>query len=149
MQHQDVAARLVKEVDGVVGDAPPGLHMFCSDPDQNVVFPLPVMTPSEWDDQILAERAAAHAAGLSEIAQMPFLRATLAESLRLYPQPPILIRRALEDDVLPPGLVCRTTCSVFVAIRCHSQTLCADLIVSGILHWFLHYAGLLLAPRWV
>jgi hypothetical protein len=24
MQHQDVAARLVKEVDGVVGDTPPG-----------------------------------------------------------------------------------------------------------------------------
>ena len=48
-----------------------------------------------------------YAAGLSEIAQMPFLRATLAESLRLYPQPPILIRRALADDVLPPGLVCR------------------------------------------
>lgn len=44
-------------------------------------------------------------AGLSEIAQMPFLRATLAESLRLYPQPPILIRRALDDDVLPAGLV--------------------------------------------
>lgn len=32
------------------------------------------------------------------------MRATLAESLRLYPQPPILIRRALEDDVLPAGL---------------------------------------------
>ncbi len=36
---------------------------------------------------------------------MPLLRATLSESLRLYPQPPILIRRALGDDVLPPGLV--------------------------------------------
>jgi cytochrome P450 len=35
---------------------------------------------------------------------MPYLRATLTESLRLYPQPPILIRRALADDVLPPGL---------------------------------------------
>lgn len=61
---------------------------------------------------------------------MPFLRATLAESLRLYPQPPILIRRALEDDVLPPGLVWRAICSVFVANRCYSQTLGADLIVS-------------------
>jgi cytochrome P450 family 97 subfamily B polypeptide 3 len=32
------------------------------------------------------------------------VRAVLAESLRLYPQPPILIRRALSDDVLPAGL---------------------------------------------
>lgn len=35
---------------------------------------------------------------------MPLLRACLSESLRLYPQPPILIRRALEDDTLPAGL---------------------------------------------
>eukprot|EP00193_Tetraselmis_chui_P000943 CAMPEP_0177762288 /NCGR_PEP_ID=MMETSP0491_2-20121128/6265_1 /TAXON_ID=63592 /ORGANISM="Tetraselmis chuii, Strain PLY429" /LENGTH=615 /DNA_ID=CAMNT_0019278333 /DNA_START=263 /DNA_END=2111 /DNA_ORIENTATION=- len=42
--------------------------------------------------------------GFEDIAAMPFLRATLAESLRLYPQPPILIRRALGDDVLPGGL---------------------------------------------
>ena len=32
------------------------------------------------------------------------MRAALAESLRMYPQPPILIRRSLADDVLPPGL---------------------------------------------
>ena len=43
-------------------------------------------------------------AALEHIARLPYLRATLAESLRLYPQPPILIRRALGDDVLPPGL---------------------------------------------
>ena len=43
-------------------------------------------------------------AALEHIARLPYLRATLAESLRLYPQPPILIRRALADDVLPPGL---------------------------------------------
>mmetsp|Transcript_24935 Transcript_24935/g.62837 ORF Transcript_24935/g.62837 Transcript_24935/m.62837 type:complete len:217 (+) Transcript_24935:3-653(+) len=42
--------------------------------------------------------------GFEDIAAMPYLRATLAESLRLYPQPPILIRRALSDDVLPGGL---------------------------------------------
>ena len=35
---------------------------------------------------------------------MPYVRSVLTESLRLYPQPPILIRRALEDDVLPAGL---------------------------------------------
>lgn len=36
--------------------------------------------------------------------KLPYIRSCLAESLRLYPQPPILIRRALGDDVLPPGL---------------------------------------------
>ena len=35
---------------------------------------------------------------------MPYVRSILSESLRLYPQPPILIRRALGDDVLPSGL---------------------------------------------
>lgn len=35
---------------------------------------------------------------------LPYTRATLAESLRLYPQPPLLIRRALGPDTLPPGL---------------------------------------------
>lgn len=38
-----------------------------------------------------------------DVMQLPFLRLCLAETLRLYPQPPLLIRRALEDDVLPQG----------------------------------------------
>ena len=38
-----------------------------------------------------------------DVAKLPFLRLCLAETLRLYPQPPLLIRRALEDDVLPQG----------------------------------------------
>ena len=36
------------------------------------------------------------------VADMPSLRYTtrvINESMRLYPQPPVLIRRALEDDV--------------------------------------------------
>jgi len=41
---------------------------------------------------------------LELISQMPYLRACMAESLRMYPQPPILIRRALSDDTLPGGL---------------------------------------------
>lgn len=41
---------------------------------------------------------------LEDISTVPYLRNIVAESLRLYPQPPILIRRALDDDVLPPGL---------------------------------------------
>lgn len=43
-------------------------------------------------------------AGLDDIRKLPYLRAVLAESLRLYPQPPILIRRSLGDDVLPAPL---------------------------------------------
>ncbi|KAL6784303.1 CYP97A6 [Auxenochlorella protothecoides x Auxenochlorella symbiontica] len=41
---------------------------------------------------------------LDDIGRLPKTRAALAESLRLYPQPPILIRRALAPDVLPGGL---------------------------------------------
>ncbi|KAK9846940.1 hypothetical protein WJX84_011063 [Apatococcus fuscideae] len=41
---------------------------------------------------------------LEHIQQLPYIAAILAESLRLYPQPPILIRRALGDDVLPAPL---------------------------------------------
>jgi cytochrome P450 len=42
--------------------------------------------------------------GLDDIKALNYTRATLAESLRLYPQPPLLIRRALSEDTLPPGL---------------------------------------------
>jgi len=35
--------------------------------------------------------------------RLPFARLCLAEGLRLYPQPPLLIRRALDADLLPVG----------------------------------------------
>mmetsp|Transcript_15462 Transcript_15462/g.36082 ORF Transcript_15462/g.36082 Transcript_15462/m.36082 type:complete len:408 (+) Transcript_15462:270-1493(+) len=38
-----------------------------------------------------------------DVAAMPFLRECLIEGLRLYPEPPVLIRRALDDDELPVG----------------------------------------------
>eukprot|EP00522_Entomoneis_paludosa_P001963 CAMPEP_0172472740 /NCGR_PEP_ID=MMETSP1065-20121228/68496_1 /TAXON_ID=265537 /ORGANISM="Amphiprora paludosa, Strain CCMP125" /LENGTH=751 /DNA_ID=CAMNT_0013230899 /DNA_START=186 /DNA_END=2441 /DNA_ORIENTATION=+ len=38
-----------------------------------------------------------------DIVAMKKLRFALIESLRLYPEPPLLIRRARSDDVLPPG----------------------------------------------
>jgi cytochrome P450 len=38
-----------------------------------------------------------------DITNMPLMRYCLAETLRMYPEPPLLIRRALEDDVLPQG----------------------------------------------
>jgi len=40
---------------------------------------------------------------MEDLTKMRRLRLALTESLRLYPEPPILIRRALRDDVLPTG----------------------------------------------
>eukprot|EP00958_Prasinococcus_capsulatus_P014113 scaffold1471_cov413-Prasinococcus_capsulatus_cf.AAC.30 len=36
-----------------------------------------------------------------QLQQMTFMKTCIMEALRLYPQPPLLIRRCLEDDVLP------------------------------------------------
>jgi cytochrome P450 len=44
-----------------------------------------------------------------DMANLPMIRYCLAETLRMYPQPPLLIRRALEDDVLPKGGAADTT----------------------------------------
>jgi cytochrome P450 len=38
-----------------------------------------------------------------DVAALPYIRLIVSESLRMYPEPPLLIRRALEDDVLPAG----------------------------------------------
>jgi len=37
----------------------------------------------------------------NDVLDVPFVRLCLAEGLRLYPQPPLLIRRALDSDELP------------------------------------------------
>jgi cytochrome P450 len=42
--------------------------------------------------------------GMEDLEKLPYIRAVLAESLRMFPQPPILIRRALADDTLPSCL---------------------------------------------
>jgi len=66
-----------------------------------------LMQHADISAQVTAEVDAALSGGapdLEAIGKMPLLRACLSESLRLYPQPPILIRRALADDTLPPGL---------------------------------------------
>merc|ERR1719171_892982 len=39
----------------------------------------------------------------ADIKEMSFLRNCLAESLRMSPQPPVLLRRAIDDDELPQG----------------------------------------------
>jgi len=38
-----------------------------------------------------------------DIPKLQLIRLVIAESLRMYPEPPLLIRRALEDHVLPVG----------------------------------------------
>ncbi|KAG5183231.1 cytochrome P450 [Tribonema minus] len=50
-------------------------------------------------DRVLGDRRPT----LDDIKQMEYIRFIVAESLRMYPEPPLLIRRALEDDVLPKG----------------------------------------------
>lgn len=41
---------------------------------------------------------------METISEMNVVRRTLAEALRLYPQPPLLIRRSIEEDIIPGGL---------------------------------------------
>ncbi|CDF35397.1 cytochrome P450 family 97G-CYP97G1 [Chondrus crispus] len=38
-----------------------------------------------------------------DVAKLPYIRRIIAETLRLYPAPPVLIRRLLEDTTLPKG----------------------------------------------
>jgi cytochrome P450 len=40
---------------------------------------------------------------LDDIKEMKYIRLIVAETLRLYPQPPLLIRRAREENVVPKG----------------------------------------------
>lgn len=58
------------------------------------------MQVREEVDRVVGDRAPT----IDDIKSLPYLRATLGESLRMYPQPPILIRRALNEDTLPAGL---------------------------------------------
>ena len=63
-------------------------------------------TVAEVDRVLGAQEAsgAGPAPGVDAIREMKQVRMVLTESLRMFPQPPILIRRALGDDTLPPGL---------------------------------------------
>ena len=53
---------------------------------------------------LLICEVAMYGTGVDTIQRLPKVRAALSESLRLYPQPPILIRRALGPDTLPGPL---------------------------------------------
>jgi cytochrome P450 len=54
-------------------------------------------------DAVFAKRAAEGRtkSEYNDVIDVPFVRLCLAEGLRLYPQPPLLIRRALDSDELP------------------------------------------------
>ena len=54
-------------------------------------------------DAVFAKRSEENRTGsvYEDVLDVPFIRLCLAEGLRLYPQPPLLIRRALDSDELP------------------------------------------------
>ena len=51
----------------------------------------------------MGARDTATAPSYEDIAKLESVRLCIAEALRLYPEPPILIRRCLEDVKLPKG----------------------------------------------
>jgi len=52
-------------------------------------------------DAVLGTGANRRQATLDDIRQLSYTRLVLSEGLRLYPQPPILLRRALKESALP------------------------------------------------
>jgi len=50
-------------------------------------------------DRVIGDRTPT----LEDIKEMKYIRLVVAESLRLYPEPPLLIRRCREEDDLPKG----------------------------------------------
>ena len=69
------------------------LHCLVQNPDEMALV-------TEEIDRVLGDRRPT----FEDIKEMKRVRMVIAESLRLYPQPPILIRRALGDDTLPGGI---------------------------------------------
>jgi cytochrome P450 len=61
--------------------------------------PSVLLKAREELDRVLGDRDPT----FDDITQLKYIRLIVSESLRMYPEPPLLIRRALEDDVLPAG----------------------------------------------
>lgn len=56
-------------------------------------------------DSVLGDRVPT----VDDVKRLPYLRRVLAETLRLYPAPPVLIRRLLQDTTVPRGGGARET----------------------------------------
>ncbi|GAB5363299.1 hypothetical protein AAMO2058_000871500 [Amorphochlora amoebiformis] len=54
-------------------------------------------------DSLLGDKLEGTDITLDDLLSLNYLRWCVAESMRLYPHPPVLIRRAMEDDILPSG----------------------------------------------
>eukprot|EP00898_Chlorokybus_atmophyticus_P002727 jgi/Chlat1/3455/Chrsp23S03770 len=61
--------------------------------------PEVVAKAQEEIDRVIGDRTPT----LSDLKELQYVRLIVAEALRLYPQPPLLIRRALETDNIPGG----------------------------------------------
>jgi hypothetical protein len=66
------------------------------------------------------------------------IRWALIEALRLYPEPPILIRRALEEDVLPQVVMMMMMMMVMMMMM---MMMMADRVMYVIGHWPVHPHG--------
>ena len=63
--------------------------------------------------------------GLEDIKQLRFTTRVINEAMRLYPQPPVLIRRAVEDDVLG-GFSVAAGSDIFISVwNIHRSPLCS------------------------
>jgi hypothetical protein len=125
-QAPEVEAKLLAEIDAAIGDRTPserargrggagggvGRGPWCSGA-CGAAPPLAAARVSvKWPapgaraprPRLTAPPAPRPPPAIDDLKALPYLRATLAESLRMYPQPPLLIRRALAPDTLPSGL---------------------------------------------
>eukprot|EP00933_Yihiella_yeosuensis_P005962 TRINITY_DN11058_c0_g1_i2.p1 TRINITY_DN11058_c0_g1~~TRINITY_DN11058_c0_g1_i2.p1 ORF type:complete len:681 (-),score=134.20 TRINITY_DN11058_c0_g1_i2:113-2155(-) len=57
-------------------------------------------------DQVMGDR---DAPTYEDVKKMELVRLCIAESLRMYPEPPLLIRRAIDEDTLPAGATGKET----------------------------------------
>ena len=73
--------------------------LFCLAQDKKLMTEV----RAEIDEVLGPAQAEARAPTYEEIQKLELTRLCLAEALRLYPEPPILIRRCLEDVPLPKG----------------------------------------------
>uniref|UniRef100_A0A7S0MQW1 Uncharacterized protein n=1 Tax=Pyramimonas obovata TaxID=1411642 RepID=A0A7S0MQW1_9CHLO len=76
-------------------------------------------------DRVLADK---ELPTYEDVRRMPYLMRCVNESMRLYPHPPVLIRRATRDDVLPGGWEVRKGQDMMISVYNihHSPEVWAD-----------------------